>query len=107
MATGAVEREHELCGEALVQWVAANGGFELADDEQMAVGVEFVVESALERGEAEFFQTDDFGRGEGVEGEVGERGATPQRERVGVAAAVEEGAGVVGVQFRGAELRSV
>ena len=77
-----VEREHQLAPQALPQRVLRDQRLELADELSAAAELEVGVDPLLERLQAQLLEPADLGLGERLEGEVGERWAAPQRERL-------------------------
>jgi len=80
LASAAVEREHQLGGQAFAGRVGGDQVDEFADEGAVAPDGEVSVDPGLERGEALFLETGDLGRGERFKGEVGERRPPPERE---------------------------
>ncbi len=78
----AVEGEHELCAEPLVERMEAHERLELADGVGLASQREHRFEAGFERLQAEAFEAGDLGLREGLVREVRERWATPERERL-------------------------
>ena len=66
----------------LAQRVLGDERLELADELRVAAEREVGVDPLLERREAELLEPDDRGLRERLVGEVGERGAAPERERL-------------------------
>ena len=82
LAAGAVERGHQLGGEALVGRVLVHERLELGDEPAVLAERELGLDALLERGEAQLLEPRDRRRRERLVGEVGERRAAPQRERL-------------------------
>ena len=82
LAAGAIEREHPLGVQALAQRVLGDERVELADHLGVPAGREVGVDRHLGRAQAQLLEPADLGRGERLVGEVGERLAAPQRERL-------------------------
>ena len=59
-----------------------NEGLELGDERVLAAEGEVCFDPGLERGQSELLQTGDLGLGEGLEGEVCERGSPPECEGI-------------------------
>ena len=91
MPTRAVEGEHELSAEPLVERMKAHERLELADSVGLAPQGEHRLEASFERLQAEAFEARDLRLREGLVRKVGQRRATPERERLG-----EERLGLVG-----------
>ena len=85
MTTGAVERHHEQCAKALVERVEIDERLQLADRFGLAPHREHGLEASLERLESQALQPSDLRMCERLRGEVGERGAAPESERLGQA----------------------
>jgi hypothetical protein len=80
LAAGAVEAEHQLAPKLLPQRVLVHQRLQLAHEGGVAAPVQVLFDLLLETGEAQLLQTGDLGLGEAPIAEVGERGASPQRE---------------------------
>ena len=90
LATGAIQREHQLRREALPQRVLAERGREPADEVDVPAIGELALEPPFERGEAQLLEPCDLALRERLEGEVRERRAAPQRQRLLVALLPEQ-----------------
>lgn len=82
LPAAAVQREHELAGELLAQRVVIDELLQLAHDLGMATGGEIGFHAKLQRGQSLLLQTRDLGGGERLDGQLGERRAAPQRQRL-------------------------
>ena len=77
-----VQREHQLTAQPLAQRVLRDETLELADELRMAAEREIGLDPLLERREAKLLEADDRGLGELLVGEVRQRRAAPERERL-------------------------
>ena len=82
LPAGAIEREHQLGAQALPQRVLRHERLQLADELGMPPGGEIGFDALLERRQPELLEPRDLGLGERLVGQVGERGAAPERERL-------------------------
>ena len=82
LPTRAIQREHQLPVQALAQRVIGDEPFELCDELAMAPVGELGVDRTRERGQAQRLQATDLRRRERLVGDVGQRRATPERERL-------------------------
>jgi hypothetical protein len=99
LASGPVEREHELAAQAFAQRVLDDERLELAHH-VAAAQLQIGLDPIRERFQAQLVQASDLCLGERREGEVGQRGAAPQRERR--PEVVRRGGGGAGAQRRSA-----
>ena len=90
LAAGAIERQHALRVQPLVQRMRADQRLELADHLVVAAFCQVGVDRLLGRAHAQLVQPSDLGGGERLVGHVGERLAVPQRERLACATAFEQ-----------------
>jgi hypothetical protein len=81
LAARAVQREHQLRAEPLVQRVVGDETLQLADELGVAAEGEVGVDAGLERREPQLVQARDLGLQRLLGRQVGERRAAPQRER--------------------------
>ena len=81
-AVAAGEREHQLASQPLTRRVLGDERRELADELGMTAERELGVDSVLERCEAQLLEPRACGLGEALVGEVRERRAAPERERL-------------------------
>ena len=79
---GAIQREHQLPVQALAQRMLGDEPLELADQLAMAPVRELGVDRLRERGQPQLLQPPDLRRRERLVGDVGQRRAPPQRERL-------------------------
>ena len=82
LAAGAVEREHLLAAQPLAQRMLAHERLELARDLGVPPAREVGVDAVAQAGEPQILQPRDLGLGEALVGDVRERRAAPQRERL-------------------------
>ena len=82
LATAAVQREHELAVKTLAQWLLRHRRLQLGDQIRMPAESELRVDPRLERRPPSLLQPGDLRLGERLEGQVGQRGASPQPERL-------------------------
>ena len=82
LATGPVQRQHELTAEALAERVALDERLELTDQLVVPSEREVGVDPLLERGQTELLEPSDLRLGERLVREVGEGRPAPERERV-------------------------
>ena len=78
----AVEREHELAAEPFRQRVLGNQDLELADELARAAEGELGVDAVLKRREAKLLEPADLALSPRLVGELDQRRAAPQRERL-------------------------
>ena len=78
---GAVEGEHALGVEALVGGVLGDQRLELGDHLAVSARGELGVDRQLDRSQVKLLEPADLRPGEGLRGDVGERGTTPELER--------------------------
>jgi hypothetical protein len=93
LPAGAVEREHQQAPEGLAQRVLADERVELADDVAVAAELEVGVDPLLERNKAQLLQPVRVRLRPCVEGELGERRAAPEAERLAERAPLGLGVG--------------
>ena len=82
LAVAAVQGEHQLPAQPLAQRVTGDQGLELGDEITVAPEGEVCFDPFLEGGQAQLLEPGDLVLGERVEGEVGERRAAPEAERL-------------------------
>ena len=82
LASGPVEREHQLPPQALTQGMVGDQDLQLADEIRMATGGEIGVDALLERDEAQLLESGDLRLQPSLVDQVGQRWAAPQRERL-------------------------
>ena len=82
LTSGAVQREHALGVQPLGQRMLGDEPLELPDQLPVAAGGEASVDRQLGRMEAQLLQPPDLGGGERLAGDVGQRVAPPQPERL-------------------------
>ena len=82
LAAGAVEREHQLAADPLAQRVRGDERLELGDERAVAAEGEVGVDPLLEQREPELLEPRRLDGGERLEGELRERRAAPERERL-------------------------
>ena len=82
LAARAVEREHQLPAQPLTQREPLDERLELGDELRALAELEVGVDPLLERLEPQLLEPADLALGERLEGEVGERRATPERQRL-------------------------
>ena len=82
LAPGAVQREHPLRVQPLAQRVLGDERLELADHLGVPAGREVGVDRHLGRAQPQLLEPADLGGGERLVGDVGQRLAAPQRERL-------------------------
>ena len=82
LTPAAIEREHELTSEPLAEGVRDHEGFELPDDLRVMAAGEIGADALLERENAQLLQSLDLRLRESLVGQVGERRAAPQCERL-------------------------
>ena len=104
LAAGAVERDHQLAAQALVERMLAHETFELGHELGAAAELELCIEALLRDGQAELAQALDDRPRERLECEIGERLTPPDAERLPVEA--DGRRGVAGRERRSRCLRS-
>jgi hypothetical protein len=82
LPVAAVQREHELRAQALAVRVGGDQRLQLADDLRVPAELELRLDELLERGHAQVVQARDLALREGLVGEVVERAAAPEGERL-------------------------
>ena len=82
LPTRAVEREHQLCTQPLAQRMLANERLQLANERGLAALGEVGFDSVLETGKAQVLETFDLVPSKALVGEVRQRRATPEGERL-------------------------
>ena len=91
LASGAVERQHQLPAQPLAQRVLGHERAQLADQVDRLAAGELGREPLLDRLQPQLLQARDLALGELVEAMVGQRRAAPQRERDASCAAARVG----------------
>ena len=107
LAARPVEREHPLRLQPLAVRMGGRERVELACERAVASRVEVGVDSRLQRGQARFLEPRHLRLGERLEGEVGERLATPERERAVRVALGNEALEAVDVELVGVDADEV
>ena len=82
LTAGAVEGEHLLRPESLTVRVLCDERLDLRRDDVVPPGVEIRFDSGLERGESRVLEASGLGLRERFVGDVGQRGAAPERQCV-------------------------
>ncbi len=82
LSPAAIQREHELRGEALARGMCGHQALELADERRVLSGGEIGIDAQLERREPLLLQARDLRGGERHRRQVPERRTLPQRERL-------------------------
>ena len=82
LAAAAVQREHALGVQALAQRLLRDDRVDLGEDLELAAGREVGVDRELERPQPQLLEPADLGGRERLVGDVIERRAAPQRERL-------------------------
>ena len=82
LPAAAVEREHRLAAQALAQRIRSDERVELSDELAVATELQQRFDPVLRRREPEIVETADVVTREVLEGELGERRASPERERL-------------------------
>ena len=82
LAAAPVQREHQLTARALGERVGRGDSFELPDELGVASEAQVGLDAFLDRDATELFEPQRFGAGEVGVGELGERGAPPEAERL-------------------------
>ena len=90
LAAAPVEREHALAVKVLAQRLFGDQRVQLADHLAVATCLEIGVDRHLARAQAQLLEAADLIAGERLPGQVGQRLAAPQRERVARPALVEQ-----------------
>ena len=78
----AIQREHPLRVQPLAQRLLGHQRLELADHLAVPPGRQVTVDGQLDRGQAQLLQAADLRGGERLVGDVGQRRAAPQRQRL-------------------------
>ena len=78
----AIEREHRLATQALAQRIRGDERVELSDELAVATELQERFDPVFRRREPEIVETADLVTREVLEGELGERRASPERERL-------------------------
>ena len=78
----AVEGEHQLVSQALLERVPCDQRLELADELRVVSERQVGIDSLHKHREAHLLETRDLGLGKSLVGEIGERGPAPQPERL-------------------------
>ena len=82
LAPAAVEREHQLAAEPLVEWVLLDQRLELGREIGVAAQLQLGVEQVLRRGEPQLLEAADLDGGERLVDQVAERRPAPKAERL-------------------------
>ena len=82
LAAGTVEGEHQLPSKALLQWVTRDKRLQLADQVVLQAERKIGVDPFNQSAQAKLLQPPDLVESERLIGEVGQRRAAPQSERV-------------------------
>ena len=82
MSPGAIQREHQQLARALAERMLADEGLELGDDVRAAPEVDVGRNPLLDRDEAKLLEPARLGLRPVLEGELGERRAAPEVERL-------------------------
>jgi hypothetical protein len=82
LTTRAVQREHALRVQALPQWVLGGQTLEPSERLLIASSRKVVFDRQLRRRQPQLLEPADLRRGEGLRGDVGQRGAVPEGERL-------------------------
>jgi hypothetical protein len=82
LAAGAVEGEHELAAQPFAERVLGDESLQLRDQRRASADAELRLDALLERGEPQLLEAFDLHPRERFEGEVAERPAAPQRQRL-------------------------
>ena len=85
LASAAVEGEHPLPAEALAERMPRDERLELAHELRVCPEQQVGLDPVLDRDEVELFEATDRGAGKRLRGEVRERSAAPERQRLGEA----------------------
>ena len=107
LASGAVEGAHELGVQAFAQGIGGDERFQLGDQPRVPARLHVCVDAVLEHGEAFVFEASAGLVGEPLVAELDERGAAPERERVGGPAVPGELVEAVEVELAGLEVEEV
>ena len=106
LAAGAVQREHPLRVQRLPQRLLEHEPLELADHLAVPAGGEVELDRQLDGRQPQLLQPADLGGGERLAGDVVERGAAPQGERLARPAAGHEPLEARDVEVVGDAVRS-
>ena len=82
MSPRSVEGDHELCEQSLAERIRVYQPLDLGDDVTAGSRRELCIDSILERVEAPLLEMRYLRTREGLEGEIGERRAPPERKRL-------------------------
>jgi hypothetical protein len=82
LAARAIKAKHQLAARALAQRVFVHERLEFADERRVAAGSKVALDPLLKTAEPQLPQAGDLGPGEALGGEVRERGAAPEPERL-------------------------
>jgi hypothetical protein len=82
LASGAVERQHELAPQTLPHRMVGRGGFKLGHHLGMLAEVEARRDALFDRDQMQLFEPCDLTRQRGLGGQIGERRTPPQVERL-------------------------
>ena len=82
LAAAAIEREHQLGLQTLAEWVVRDQRLELARYGAVMAERQLGVHAVLDGAEIDLLEPRDLGLGKCFVGEVGQRGAAPNRERL-------------------------
>ena len=107
LSAGAVEGEHLLGAQPLAMRVCGDERVQLAGDGVVRARVELRRDPGLDRREPRFVETRRVGAHERLVGDVGERRAAPERERLREAAVGDELLEAGGVQLAGLDPQQV
>jgi hypothetical protein len=102
-----IEREHELTAQRLSQGLRVDEAFELRDELGRAARLEILLDALLEAREPELLQTLDLRLGEAQVGELRERRASPESERIAKAAVRAEERKLLQVELSGVDVQHV
>ena len=82
LAAAAIQRQHELALQPLPQGMLPGQVLQLGGEGVVPAKRQVSIDSRLQRGEPELFQSSCLGPDERVVGQIGQDGAAPQRQRV-------------------------
>ena len=99
LAARAVQRQHQLTGEALAQRVGPDGRRQLPDELGVSAVAELVLEPCFQRGQTQLLEARDLALREVLEREIGERRAAPECQRLPVAVLREQLAEAVQIEL--------